>query len=215
MDVQMPEMDGLAAATVIRQREQGTGRHVPIIALTAHAMKGDRERFLSAGMDGYVSKPFRQQELWQAIGACVPLPSGAEGEPESEPASDCSLAGSLSEEASDQALDRRSLLARVGGNGKLLLEVLALFCSEFTRLLGELGQAIEQKNAERIQLAAHTLKGTLGNLSASEAYPTALQLEKLACGGDLRGVADAFTVLQQQIPRLDRALAQLTAELTS
>ena len=67
MDVQMPELDGLTVATIIRQREQQTGTHMPIIAMTAHAMDGDREQCIEAGMDGYVSKPFRAAELFAAI----------------------------------------------------------------------------------------------------------------------------------------------------
>ena len=72
MDVQMPEMDGFEATIAIRAAEQGTGRHVPIIAMTAHAMKGDRERCLEAGMDGYVAKPIQARELLQAIASYVP-----------------------------------------------------------------------------------------------------------------------------------------------
>jgi CheY-like chemotaxis protein len=67
MDVQMPVMDGLAATTAIRRREEGTGRHVPIVALTANALKGDRERCLEAGMDGYVAKPFHFHSLWREV----------------------------------------------------------------------------------------------------------------------------------------------------
>ena len=67
MDVQMPEMGGVEAAAAIREKERATGGHIPIIALTAHAMKGDREKYLRAGMDGYVSKPIRRQELFDAI----------------------------------------------------------------------------------------------------------------------------------------------------
>jgi CheY-like chemotaxis protein len=67
MDIQMPEMSGIEALAVIRERERKTGTHTPVIALTAHAMKGDRERYLEAGMDGYVSKPIRPQQLMEAI----------------------------------------------------------------------------------------------------------------------------------------------------
>jgi CheY-like chemotaxis protein len=74
MDIQMPEMDGIEATLLIREREKGTSRHVPILAMTAHAMKGDREKCLAAGMDGYVSKPIRPAELLAAISASVPGP---------------------------------------------------------------------------------------------------------------------------------------------
>jgi CheY-like chemotaxis protein len=74
MDVQMPEIDGLEATAQIREREHGTGRHVPIIAMTAHAMKGDRERCLQAGMDGYLAKPIQPQELFETIARLLPAP---------------------------------------------------------------------------------------------------------------------------------------------
>src|SRR6185295_16160712 len=75
MDVQMPEMDGLAATAAIRAEEQGTDRHLPIVALTAHAMKGDRERCLEAGMDAYVSKPLRAQELFATVAELLARPA--------------------------------------------------------------------------------------------------------------------------------------------
>jgi CheY-like chemotaxis protein len=85
MDVQMPEMDGLEATRRIRQREQPLGRHTPVIAMTAYALKGDRERCLEAGMDGYVAKPVRPKELVQAIDAVVPLGAGELGPSEDSP----------------------------------------------------------------------------------------------------------------------------------
>jgi len=79
MDVQMPDLDGFAATAIIREQEQATGRHIPIVAMTAHALKGDPERCLAEGMDAYVSKPIRSAELFAAIGACTAgrlIPSG-------------------------------------------------------------------------------------------------------------------------------------------
>jgi len=74
MDVQMPEMTGLEAARAIRRAERGSGRHIPILAMTAHAMKGDRERCLASGMDGYVSKPIRSRELLDALQGLISVP---------------------------------------------------------------------------------------------------------------------------------------------
>jgi two-component system sensor histidine kinase/response regulator len=200
MDLQMPEMDGLEATAAIREREKVLGRRTPIIALTAHAMHGDRERIMAAGMDGYVTKPIRQEELWKAIGECVPLVAGTEILPDGR---------------ADQTLDRMMLLARVGGNAKRLTEILGLFSSECPRLMEELHEAVLHRNAERIQWTAHTLKGTFGSLSASDAFAAALRLEELGCGGNLAGADAAFAVLQQQIHRLALAVGQFGTDLTS
>ena len=202
MDVQMPEMDGLEATAVIRQTEKRTGRHIPIIALTAHAMKGDRERFLAAGMDGYVTKPIRQHELWKEIGGCVPLLAGSKGD-------------TLPEGATDQTLNRTTLLARVGGKVKLLTEILHLFRSECPRRMGELREAISRRNIEGIHRAAHTMKGMLGSVSATDAYEAALRLEKLGLEGELASLEDAFAFLHQKIDRLDLAVARFVSDLSS
>jgi HPt (histidine-containing phosphotransfer) domain-containing protein len=165
-------------------------------------MKGDRERFLAAGMDAYVTKPIRREELWAAIGDCVPRPGRADGD-------------TISDGRDGQTLDRTTLLARVGGNVKLLKEILLLFRSDCPRLMGELHEAVAQGNAERLRQTAHTLKGTLGNLSASDAFAAALRLEKLAVSGERAEVDDAFTSLRHRISLLDTALARFDQELKS
>ncbi len=200
MDVQMPEMNGLEATAAIRRSEAGTGRHVPIIALTAHAMKGDRERFLSAGMDAYVAKPLRREELWEAIGACVPLLAGTQGETHPD-------------ERDEQTLNRATLLDRVGGDVKLLKEILFLFRGECPRLMEELHQAVAVRDTERVRQAAHTLKGTLGSLSASNACTAALRLEELGVGGDLSQVDEAFASLRHRVGLLNQALARFDGDL--
>jgi PAS domain S-box-containing protein len=203
MDVQMPEMDGLEATAAIRQREKETGRDVPVIALTAHAMKGDRERCLRAGMDGYVTKPIRSEELRQALTRHARPPAGARGSPRVNPP------------ANREALDKATLLARVGGDVRLLRQILGLFPRECARLMGELHEAVARGDAARVKRAAHTLKGTLGNLSAADAYEAALRVEELGHGGDLASVGEAFGSLQHHVQRVNLAVAEVTGSLTS
>jgi two-component system, sensor histidine kinase and response regulator len=192
MDVQMPEMDGFQATASIREREKSTGRRTPIIALTAHAMKGDEERCLAGGMDGYVSKPIRPEELLRVIGHCVSLPADDE-----------------------IPLDRAALLTRVGGNPTLLAEILQMCPGEFARLMKELQSAVSQKDTNRIRLAAHTLKGTLGNLSAASAYEAVLRLEQMGRTGDLGSVEEAWILVQQQVERVQMAVAKIHRDLTA
>jgi len=110
MDVQMPEMDGFEATAAIREREKKTGHHLPILAMTAHAMQGDRERCLEAGMDGYVSKPVRPKELFEAIEAVMAGAQGPDGDPPEE-------------KMREEVLDRAALMDRVGGDAGLLREI--------------------------------------------------------------------------------------------
>jgi CheY-like chemotaxis protein len=203
MDVQMPEMDGFEATAHIREAEKGTGRHVPIIALTARAMKGDHERCLAGGMDGYVSKPIQPEELLRAIEHCVSGPP--EGGGKAPPA----------HKADEIALDHAALLARVGGNDALLLEILQMCPGEFARLLKELQSAVANKDAKRIRLAAHTLQGTLGNLSASSAYEATLRLEHMGRTGDLDCVEEAYRLVQEQVEHVGLAVAKVHGELTA
>jgi len=203
MDVQMPEIDGLQATAMIREREKRTGRHTPVIALTAHAMKGDQERCLAAGMDDYVSKPIRPEELLRAIAACTSMPALDKGRASPESSTD------------KRTLDQAALLERVGGDVDVLVEILSLCAGEFTRMMEELGIAVSHKDAKRIQAAAHTLKGTLGNLSAADAYAAALHLEDMGRRGDLDRVGEAFRFVQEQVERVKLAVAKLYRDLTA
>jgi CheY-like chemotaxis protein len=179
MDVQMPEMDGLAATRAVREQEKRSGTHVPIIAMTAHAMKGDRERCLEAGMDGYVAKPIQPEELLTALEAA----------------------------AGGDAVDREALLARVNGNTKLLGKLTKLFFADNPRLLAAIGKAIGKRDARAVQMAAHTLKGSVGNFDARRAYAAARQLEEMGRQGELSGAEAAYRALAREIALVEKALA--------
>jgi CheY-like chemotaxis protein len=189
MDVQMPEMDGLEAAEAIRQREQATGRHVPIIAMTAHAMKGDREACLRAGMDGYVSKPIQPQALFAALDNLTQqAPLMAPAPADSLPA--------------DSLVNWHAALERVGGSPEFLQEIVALFLQECPRMLGEVQEALASRNARLLRRAAHTVKGTVDSLGAQVAVAPAQLLEMMGKQGTWDGAEDAWAELQRDIDRL-------------
>ena len=194
MDVQMPEMDGLEATAAIRQGEKATGRRIPIIALTAHAMKGDRERFLTAGMDGYVAKPLRQAELWKVIAQC--LSPRAEDAPTPP-----------SREQGDKVFDRQDFLARLDGNIELAVEIAELSQDESERMMGELREAHTLKDARRLGRAAHTLKGAFGNLGGVAAAKAASTLEKMGRTDSLNDVDAACARLEEEVRQLFVAVA--------
>ncbi|MDB5309227.1 MAG: barA 2 [Gemmataceae bacterium] len=197
MDVQMPEMDGLEATAVVRREEAGTGRHVQVIAMTAHVMKGDRERCLAAGMDGYLSKPIRPKELFAALaGVAGDLP------PDPGPGGDAPPGG---------AIDWPRALDQVGGDRGLLRELTGLFLEEYRRLSADLRAAIARADAAGVRRAAHTLKGSLDTFAASAARAAALRLEDMGRDGDLAGVGAAAATLEREVSLLLPALAAFGA----
>jgi two-component system, sensor histidine kinase and response regulator len=197
MDVQMPEMDGLQAATRIRERELGTGAHIPIIAVTAHAMKGDRERCLAAGMDGYISKPINPAELAKVIQLTVPAGAKIVAVP-----ADPVLKGPSDAE----------LLGRFDGDSELLKELAGIFLQECPRMLDEIRAALGTADLRALARAAHTLKGSVGNFAMPGPWETAQRLELLANSGQLCGAQEIFHVLEQQIAQFNQILARHAAE---
>jgi len=196
MDVQMPEMGGFEATAAIRKKEKGTKTHLPIIAMTAHAMKGDRERCLHAGMDGYVPKPINARELFQAIDRAMGVQSSLDRPAPGQP-------------RPDAAFDRAAALARVGDDLDLLLEMSKLFLDLCPGLMKDVATAIEAGDAPALRSAAHALKGSVGNFSAAGAFGAAQRLETLGEQGDLEPAGEACATLQQEIDRLCHALSTL------
>jgi len=178
MDVQMPEMDGFEATRRICEREQTTGDHVPIIAMTAHAMKGDREKCLAAGMDGYISKPLRPSELFDSVESLA-----AAGRAGTRPAAPDQVRDFIPQ-VTAPPFDEALALQSVGGDRELLGEIIDAFLDECPRLTAELAAAIKSGDAVVARRAAHTLKGALSTLGASEAGSAAQHIETLAHKGD-------------------------------
>ncbi len=196
MDVQMPEMDGFEATAAIREKESATGEHIPIIAMTAHAMKGDRERCLEAGMDDYISKPINVEKLYEIIEAFAPAGGSFEVEV-------------YDEQPVDDVIDRTEVMERVGGDTELLVELIDLFSSDCPRLMSEIHDAIERNDKQALEYVAHTLKGSVGNFSATNAFEAAFRLEKMGREGDTTHAQEAYAVLEREIKRLEPALAAL------
>jgi len=210
MDVQMPEMGGFEATAAIRAREQGSSSHLPIVAMTAHAMKGDRERCLEEGMDGYVTKPIQPQILFDAIEAL--LPAAPVGEPDPIAAARPGAPPSIDAEAGTELIDRAQVLRRVGGDLDLLKELTEIFLEECPQLLTSVREAIAGRDGEALERAAHKIKGAVSNFSAHAAVEAALQLETMGREGDLTGAESVCVALESSIERLKPALAALGTE---
>jgi two-component system, sensor histidine kinase and response regulator len=196
MDVQMPKMDGFEATSSIREKEKITGGHIPIVAMTAHAMSGDREKCLAAGMDGYVSKPINTKELVENIEGLVDKREAA-----SQARSAAIKAGEI--------VDGAQLLARVGDDVDFLGELVNLFLDTGGEMLSQVEFAVRQGNADTIERTAHTIKGALGNFAADRAFEAALKLETIGRDGALKHADRAFKDLEKEISLFKDVLVSL------
>ena len=171
MDVQMPVMGGFEATAAIRAKEAETGEHIPIIAMTAHAMAGDRERCLDAGMDDYVSKPIQSTVLDAALANVI----GVADDPSTEFGTQTMTSSTL--------FDRRALIESLGGDLELYGEIVRLFLSHYPHELDNLQHALAAGDAEKLHRIAHSLKGAISNFSAPRATAAARSLEMALKGG--------------------------------
>ncbi|MBV9997987.1 MAG: response regulator [Verrucomicrobia bacterium] len=179
MDCQMPEMDGYEATAEIRRREQGSGKRTWIIALTAHAMNGDREKCFLAGMDDYISKPVRIEELRVALQRC-----GA------------------------RAVDPACLAALhdLSNGGLGLAELIDIFLTSAPETLAAVSAAVTDADPDRLAQAAHLLKGSAANFGAHGLQELCNTLERIACTGVLDGAPDVLAALQAEFDRVVTAL---------
>jgi signal transduction histidine kinase/DNA-binding response OmpR family regulator/HPt (histidine-containing phosphotransfer) domain-containing protein len=211
MDVQMPVLDGFAATAAIRKLQAKSGTHTPIVAMTAHAMKGDRERCLAAGMDDYVSKPFRPHELF---GIVERIESIAHEDRLSSQATSSSFAVSEIAETTttgqgSPAFNRDEALRNVGGSDTILAEMVQLFISECPKQMADVAAAYESGDHTALTRAAHTLKGSLTLFAAEEAGAAARRIEFIGREQKLDEYPQAWAELQQHVDELLQAILAL------
>jgi PAS domain S-box-containing protein len=198
MDVQMPEMDGLEATAAIRHHEQQSGHHIPIIGLTAHAMKGDEERCLAAGMDHYITKPIKPDLLYAAIDEVVVRPAAA--------------SGGVPEVAVgvEEGIDREAVLENMDYDLELVQRMVELFFRDYPTKLAEMRDAVAAGDADSLAQAAHSFKGMVGTWDLRGAMETIAQLESMAREGKLSGAGALCDKLEQQIEQVRPVLLELS-----
>ena len=199
MDVQMPELDGIMTTRAIREREAQSGRHLPIIAVTAHAMKGDRERCLAAGMDAYVAKPIRPGALLALIEDLVRGERGPDMAVVTSPADD------------HLVLDEAGLLAIVSNDRRAIDELARVFCMDAPRRLETIRHALEAGDYAELERAVHGLRGAAGSVGGRSTAAAATQLQDAARRRDADLCRQALDALVGEIDRLGTALARLAA----
>ncbi len=188
MDMQMPEMGGAEAMAAIREGEKATGAHLPIVALTAHALKGDRERCLEAGADGYVPKPIAPAMLFREIERVL----GRHG----------------TAAAPDHGGVDPEVMARVGSDPEVLREIIQLFIEDCPKQLEAIQLGLQAGDAKAVYRAAHTLKGSVGNFQAQEIVALLQRLEARAREGDLATCGKVYEQIDAATSRLMTTLAQ-------
>lgn len=233
MDVQMPEMDGMEATRRIRDPQSPVRNHaVPVIALTAHAMAGDREACLAAGMDDYLSKPIRPEELAAVLSRwsrrspepSVGLPVGSSSDSPFEASSggtacdvttadDAAASGAADDATDDHAadvdepvFDRHVLLNLLGGDEEAAADIVREFLSDVPQQVAALRAALTVGDVERARVQAHTLKGASANVGAGALRAVAYRAETAAADGDLEALAGLLSDIEVQVMRLQKAL---------
>jgi two-component system, sensor histidine kinase and response regulator len=234
MDVQMPDMDGLEATQQIREWEQSQGTHMPIIAMTAHAMQGDRERCLEAGMDDYVTKPLQPRVLFSALNRWIKNDSAATdvqeevqdfssqpevfsmdfddglfGEaPSALPKTEVTASAKLEVISPDSPpIEIEAVIERLDGDRDFVISIIGEFRNHLPARMQEIHDALQTRDVNSLCRQAHNLKGVALNINAGPVAQVALGLEKMALREDLIGVTALVAQLDQEVARLTEFLS--------
>ena len=194
MDVQMPDMDGMQVVAAIREREKAGALPTPVVAMTAHAMKGDRERFLESGMNEYVSKPIRVDELFEAIEKVIPPP------PESDVTTRLSL-------------DRTAALTKVRNKPDLLRDLIRIFLEDEPKYMADMRRGLAERDGPSLSRAGHTIKGSSAYLGAEVVNRLAAKIEVLGSESRFDEAALAVNEMEREMGRLKTELEKFSTEL--
>jgi CheY-like chemotaxis protein/HPt (histidine-containing phosphotransfer) domain-containing protein len=206
MDVQMPEMGGAEATRQIREIEAKRGGHVPIVAMTAHAMEGDRERFLECGMDEYVSKPISPESVREVVRTLA--------SPLEDTSMDRTPTTATGSAPSTATFDAQALLARVDSDKQLLATLVAVFKADRPGLMAGIGEALAAVDAAALADLAHTLKGALSVFGVEPARSTAEQLEMAGREKRLQNARDLYDRLGHEVLAAEHGLEAFLARVS-
>ena len=201
MDIQMPDMDGLEATREIRKYEQQTDRHIPIIAMTAYAMKGDRERCLESGMDEYISKPISSDILLQTIQKILPDETMI-------------ASADVSEADTLPSIDKETLLDFFDQDCEFLTEIVQIFLSDAPPMLNIIKESLLKKDADTLRRTAHSLKGMLRNFQAEAAAQASSQLEEIGRKKMFDNSDKVYGKLVSQFDKIYKILSDILKEVT-
>ncbi len=211
LDMQMPEVGGLEVAWLVREEEKkqsAEGAYLPLIAVTAHALKGTREACLKAGFDAYMSKPIRPDELHEVIDAIVPT-TFASAPDRRRPRRRSYMGDAVTV---DDRFERDKLLTYTGHDVELARELVGMFLDEYPAWLAAMREAIAQSDPRELQRVAHMLKGAVSNYGAETATDLALIIERMGREGDLANASVALRELADSMERLRPSLEDFIHE---
>jgi PAS domain S-box-containing protein len=205
MDVQLPVIDGLETTRRIRQKETA-GRHIPVVAMTAHAMKGDRDKCLQAGMDDYIPKPIDRDRLYSVLrratgNVAPPTKAKPAGHPTGAAAARVPASPTP---AGGEPLDMAELLERVGGDTALARELLDIYAQSYPARMAAIRSAAEAGDFAAVAEVAHELKGAAANLAAKAALAATVRVEQAAGEAGAPRLCEALEGLQSALEQLDQ-----------